>query len=433
MRKTSSKNAGTHMINNTIFTEKKEPKKSRYCHINKLDSNQSSFLDSILDRSSSIFSVRSRKNKQVEDVRRKIDQAWDFKAEVIYDAERDTTNQGKTTKGSERKGKDGEIIIDDESSIFNSNNLFESERTSKMEDAPLFDNNNINFQNDNQESSLPSIPKIAVIDSEPKEPGEILEQIVTISEIFQPSEDDLADRILSQSKEPFNINFDIDDGNFMIDFDILPDDNRGQFTAISNFSWVQLNNDIKVNIEKGEILKILSSDGNNNLFGYILDPVQMKEPLLIPLEKTAPIISDFPISSKRTYELVNWNEFGGKEENKMEDLNNQITNQKAATIKYSKDKSKWLLEPSISLDKGKYSKVESIAFLQMDFNTHPMSISLTNDLHQIMPNIKILSGQQGDLICITNKVNKYGWIEGYLMKDLSKKLGMVHTKFIYEL
>lgn len=309
----------------------------------------------------------------------------------------------------------------------------ESERTSKMEDSPLFQNSNFNFQSENKESSLPSIPKIAAIDSEPKDLYEILSQIITISEIFQPSEDDLADRILSQSKEPFNINFDIEEGNFLIDFDLLPEDERGQFTAISNFSWIQLNNDIKVNIEKGEILKILSSDGNNNLFGYILDPVQTKEPLLIPMEKTTPILIDFPASANRTYEVVNWETFGSREETDVPVADNKITNQKAASIWSSKEKAKSLHKQSISLAKGKWSKVESVAFLQMDFNTHPMSKSLAADIHQIMPNAKILSGQQGDLIWVTKSANKFGWMEGYLMKDLDKTLGFVHSKFIYEL
>ena len=219
----------------------------------------------------------------------------------------------------------------------------------------------------------------------------------------------------------------------MIDFDILPDDNRGQFIASSNFSCVQLNNDIKVSIEKGEVLKILSSDGNNNLFGYIIDPLETKEPLLIPMEKVAPILKDFPASAKRKYEIPSWANFGGRNESKREILNNQIPNQKAATLKIWKDKAKWLLEPEVSLDRGKSADVESIAFLQMDFNTHPMSISLANDIHQIMPNLKILSGQQGDLVWVTKKVNKYSWMEAYLMKDPNKQLGLVHAKFIYEL
>ena len=62
----------------------------------------------------------------------KIDQAWDFKAEIIYDKEKDTPYQGKTTNGSEERN--------DESFLGADEVLF-SERTSKMDDAPWFENN----------------------------------------------------------------------------------------------------------------------------------------------------------------------------------------------------------------------------------------------------------------------------------------------------
>jgi len=60
---------------------------------------------------------------------------------------------------------------------------------------------------------------------------ELFAQIITISEIFQPSEDDIAERILSQNSDPFNVNFDMDDGKFKVDFDLIPDDERSQFVA----------------------------------------------------------------------------------------------------------------------------------------------------------------------------------------------------------
>jgi len=51
---------------------------------------------------------------------------------------------------------------------------------------------------------------------------------------------------------------------------------------------MKLNDDQHINIEEGDLLKILSSDGNNNLFGYIIDPTKSKEPLLIPMNKVSP-------------------------------------------------------------------------------------------------------------------------------------------------
>lgn len=64
---------------------------------------------------------------------------------------------------------------------------------------------------------------------------------------------------------------------------------------------MQLNNDTKIDIAAGELLKIMSSDGNNSLFGYILDPLQTKEPILVPVSKVEPMMAEFPLSQRRKY------------------------------------------------------------------------------------------------------------------------------------
>lgn len=237
---------------------------------------------------------------------------------------------------------------------------------------------------------------------------EKLAQIVTISEIFQPTDDDLAERILSQNDEPFNINFDIDKGNFTINFDIIPVDSRNKFIAKSTFSCLQLNNDKQVSVMKDEELKILSSDGNNNFFGYLLGSAKTKEPLLIPMGKVAPALEEFPISAKREYEILDWNNFNS---NAHEDINStrEIQNAKAATWKYDKAKKTSLFELNISLSKDEEAKAHSIGYLTMDFNIHPLSQSISNELCIDGSRLKILSGQQGDMVVITQPSNKFNW------------------------
>lgn len=106
--------------------------------------------------------------------------------------------------------------------------------STRMAEIPVFDQQQTSeIQKEESEVSAPSFPKE---NSDVHSLDEKLNQIITISEIFQPSEDDLAERILSQSEEPFNINFDLNDGVFTIDFDILPDDNRSQFKAKCDFT-----------------------------------------------------------------------------------------------------------------------------------------------------------------------------------------------------
>lgn len=92
-----------------------------------------------------------------------------------------------------------------------------------------------NYTND---SSEPSIPVMSLIASEEDKISELLAKVVTISEIHQPDDNTLAERILSDSDEPFHINFDITDSEFKIDFSLIPDDSRCILIANRNFSGI---------------------------------------------------------------------------------------------------------------------------------------------------------------------------------------------------
>jgi len=78
------------------------------------------------------------------------------------------------------------------------------------------------------------------------------------------------------------------------------------------------------------------------------------------------------------------------------------------------------------------AKVICLSYFELDFNTHPMSLSISSEIKKKIPGLHMLSGHQGDLICITSQ-NKHGWVEGYLVKDPLKTLGIVHSKFIQQL
>mmetsp|Transcript_31896 Transcript_31896/g.36424 ORF Transcript_31896/g.36424 Transcript_31896/m.36424 type:complete len:195 (+) Transcript_31896:2-586(+) len=101
--------------NFTLFKRESNKKGLRY-DVSDASVIQSSFLDSILDRSSSIFSVRSRQRKETESVRKKLDDAWNFQSGVLYDDERETTNNhGSIQIGYEKDSNADSVVINDES------------------------------------------------------------------------------------------------------------------------------------------------------------------------------------------------------------------------------------------------------------------------------------------------------------------------------
>jgi hypothetical protein len=253
-------------------------------------------------------------------------------------------------------------------------------------------------------------------------------QIVTMSEIFQPSEDDLAERILSQKDEPFNINFDIGAGKFSVNLKLIPEDERNIFISNTDFICLQLNEDKKVTIKQNDIIKVLSTDGNDNVFGYLADPSQTKEILLIPLNKVSPLVHEYPISSKRQFRMTDWQILVVPQTRASKEDSSKT--KKSWTQKYEKAKVE-TLKSKIHLEEGEEAKVAKVAYFKMDFNTHPLSIcyaeELTNSKHS---SLNVLSAQQGDIINITNTDSITGWVEGYLAKDPSKNLGLVHSRFI---
>lgn len=390
----------------------KPSKSNQGSHKKEKASNQSSFLDSIQDRSSSIFSIRSKKDRNLEQVRKRVDEAWDNQTAVLYDDSHDFESYGiknnKLFSGS-KKGKmvkhtkinDDEScsFINQEISRFLRNDKYSFDLLQKSEDdggtdemskIPNFkDNDTPNPQQDwsIDEVEAPNIPSGISFSSHNLTPA-ILTQLVTISEIYQPDEDDLAERILSNSSEPFSVNFDIDDGHFKIDFDLLPVDSRNKFIAKSTFSCLTLNSDKKINV-----------------YGYILDPTETKEPLLIPKEKVKPCIASFPISAKREYSIKDWNDNSGEifttnmkmRNNKEESKDNKTTKQLDLKSENHERKS-FLFDPNVDLSSGFEAKVKSVGYLTMDFNVHPICQTLTQEVEIKIPNINILSGYQGDMV-----------------------------------
>jgi hypothetical protein len=219
--------------------------------------DKSSFLDSILNQNSSIFSIRSRKPKQkVDDVRKKIDAAWDCKAAVLYDADEQSSSQGK--KGSTKLGSsnlnpltsDGDkstsgiAKINNEISAFlkdgKSSFCWESSSIQEHSPANFGEMPNFKLQNkrlieEEKESEAPTIPDMSVVQTPAIDLPEKFNQICMISEIFQPSEDDLAERILSSNDDPFNLNFNLDTGTFEVNLEGLPKDGRNTFFAKEDF------------------------------------------------------------------------------------------------------------------------------------------------------------------------------------------------------
>lgn len=258
--------------------------------------------------------------------------------------------------------------------------------------------------------------------------SEKCQQIVTMSEIFQPTEDDLAERILSQKEEPFNVNFDIETGRFSVDLKLIPKDDRSIFISNTDFFCLQLNEDKKVKINQNDVIKVLSSDGNNNVFGYLVDASQTKEILLIPQNKVIPLVDEYPLSSKRQYNLSKWEILVIPQVSSYEE--DSSNNKKSWTQKHEKKKAE-PLNSKIALEKGEEAKIKKVAYFKMDFNTHPLSICYAEELAtNECISLKVLSAQQGDIINVTHANSETGWVEGYLSNDPNRSLGLVHSKFI---
>lgn len=110
-------------------------------------------MESIFDRSSYIFSAKSKKNKELEDVRKKVEDAWTAKAAVLYDDEFDFTfkpnNKKSTQKFSTERTEDGDLVeigneisrfLNSDRSIFDVENVDQKEASNSK--LPCFDSTN---------------------------------------------------------------------------------------------------------------------------------------------------------------------------------------------------------------------------------------------------------------------------------------------------
>jgi nitrogen regulatory protein PII-like uncharacterized protein len=94
-------------------------------------------------------------------------------------------------------------------------------------------------KNEESENSIPEMPDMSdMLECKivAKSLKDKLEEIVSYSEVFQPSEDEIAERILSHNDDPFHLNFNLENGNFEIDFENIPSDNRNMFVSKCDFS-----------------------------------------------------------------------------------------------------------------------------------------------------------------------------------------------------
>jgi len=108
--------------------------------------------------------------------------------------------------------------------------------------------------------------------------------------------------------------------------------------------------------------------------------------------------------------------------------------QKTWTTKTKKVKASNLPQTDKKHPVGEEAKVEEVANFKLDFNTHPLSRSICTELkNQQNCNVNILSAQQGNILCVTATCEGSEWVEGYLVKDPAKELGLVHSKFLQNL
>jgi hypothetical protein len=204
--------------------------------------NQSSFLGSILDRSSCIFSIRSKKQKDLEIVRKKIDTNSGRNKFVLYDEDIEKNANELLNQSINQSEETDMVKIGHEISAYLQSNTsgFNFAESSEVLAACSIPNfkvpSNCQLKSEDYKDDVPKTPDMTVYKSSIKSLKDKLEEIITVSEIFQPSEDEIAERILSQNEDPFNLNFNLESGLFEINFDKIPEDNRNEFVAKCDFS-----------------------------------------------------------------------------------------------------------------------------------------------------------------------------------------------------
>lgn len=330
----------------------------------------SAFLKSILDRSSDIFSIKSKKPRDVEDVRKKFIYQ-PRKSTVLYDCDQDIQTKLNFNQDSEdmslvKINKEIDSFLDNGKDFIETVSAHSSDIISDdMHKPPMFKPRDSKVTDYTEESSVPSMPKMSKFMSELGGINEKLGQIITVSEIHQPDEDELAERILSDSNQPFHINFDINDSEFKIDFSLIPNDDRCVFEAESNFSGISLNSDEKIAIAKGTKIKVLACDCNNHFFGYM---TSYKQPMLIPIEKTQCLIKKFPMSSHRSYEIKDFSAFGSNEYTHGVMSINQVLFQTSRKGLFDMGlENKQICSPK-TLTNAVRAKVIKLAYFDSDFN-----------------------------------------------------------------
>ena len=416
--------------------------------------SNSSFLNDILNGSSSIFSFRSPKRKTVMDVRKKYDQAKDYGAIILFN-ESDQWNHDKSTSSDDKNNPkmkhqnyvknsedDSLINIDKEIDWYLDNDKSLNLIDHKSINSELERNNaeicfaDANPQNHASYESIPAEPNIPKVDEEESKLDEMLNQIVMVSQMIRPSDDDLAQRILSNQNIPFSVNFNIHNNLFEVNLKLVPRDRRCEFIATEDFKAMALNHDTPAEIKRNDVLKVLSCDGKSHAFGFKIDKSFYDsqdsyeyELVMIPFDKITAKLSKYPYSAKRNYEINDWNLWN--ENTTEEDSYNlpSLTNS-VSSMSCGRRCSEVANLIYDALDKNVKENVQDIGFFETDFNNDPMTISISKQINEKINSLNILSAEQGDIICITRTNSNHKWVEGYLAKDPSRTLGLVHLTFI---
>ena len=212
---------------------------------NRYDMDTSSFLESILDCSSTILFQKQKSNKkQLPDVRKKFTQSSKNHGLVLFDGSKDNTdipNKFMQDENSNTKYEDSSLVninneIDsylknDKSIVMFKRDSIDSEleqsnampcfkQTKATENETEWDSDNSSDFSANMVDRSPEMPLLS--NPEPSNINGILDQIVVISEMIQPSEDDLANRMLSYCDDPLSINYNIDSNKFEVDYKLVP-------------------------------------------------------------------------------------------------------------------------------------------------------------------------------------------------------------------
>ena len=274
------------------------------------------------------------------------------------------------------------------------------------------------------------------MDEEESKLDEMLNQIVMVSQMIRPSDDDLAQRILSNQNIPFSVNFNIHNNLFEVNLKLVPRDRRCEFIATEDFKAMALNHDTPAEIKRNDVLKVLSCDGKSHAFGFKIDKSFYDsqdsyeyELVMIPFDKITAKLSKYPYSAKRNYEINDWNLWN--ENTTEEDAYNlpSLTNS-VSSMSSGRRCSEVANLIYDALDKNVKENVQDIGFFETDFNNDPMTISISKQIKEKINSLNILSAEQGDIICITRTNSNHKWVEGYLAKDPSRTLGLVHLTFI---